>query len=96
MSKKKMTLQDVIPVPVIKIREGFSGRKRQSMQPELIRVINSKKRVLEIDYNYNTCDLRMEVSNEDNAITLNESEAKRLHKALSRFLDFREHLHDSF
>lgn len=70
--------------------------KKQSMQPELIRVINSKKRVLEVDYNYNTCDLRMEVDNEYSAITLNESEAKKLHKALSRFLDFREHLRDNF
>lgn len=70
--------------------------KKQSMQPELIRVINSKKRVLEVDYNYNACDLRMEVDNEDSAITLNESEAKKLHKALSRFLDFRKHLRENF
>ena len=70
--------------------------KKQSMQPELIRVINSKRRVLEVDYGYNTCDLQMRVDNEDCAITLNETEAKKLHKALSRFLGLREHLRDNF
>lgn len=71
-------------------------KNKKLMQPELIRVINSKKRILEIDYNYNTCDLRTEIENEDSSITLSESEVKRLHNALSRFLDFRKHLRDTF
>ncbi|MDD3037929.1 hypothetical protein [Bacteroides sp.] len=70
-------------------------KAKKSMRPELIRVIRSRKRGLEIDYNFNTCDLRMEFDNEIGEITLNESEAKRLHKAISRFLDFREHLREN-
>lgn len=70
--------------------------KKKSMQPELIRVINAKRRVLEVDYGYNTCDMRTRVDNEESTITLNESEAKKLHKALSRFLDLREYLRDNF
>lgn len=66
--------------------------KPKSQQPELIRVINSKKKSLEVDYNYNTCDIRFGNNLDYESITLNESEVKRLNKALSRFLDFRKHL----
>lgn len=69
---------------------------KKAKQPELIRVINSKKRVLEIDYNYNTCELRMEVDQEYSSIILSEREAKRLNKGISKFLEFRQHLHDNF
>ncbi|MBD8349375.1 hypothetical protein [Dysgonomonas sp. HGC4] len=71
-------------------------KQTKSMQPELLRVINSKQRVLEVDYNYNTCDLRIGTIQDYNSITLNESEAKRLHKALAKFLKFRKHLLETF
>ncbi len=72
------------------------SNNKSPQQPELIRVVNQKKRVVEIDYNYNTCDLRMFIDNEYSQITLNESEVKRLNKALSRFLKFRGHLLKTF
>lgn len=67
-------------------------KQTKSLQPELIRVINSKKRVLEVDYNYNTCDIRIEKDFELTSITLSQSEAKKLQKALTRYLNFRQHL----
>jgi len=64
----------------------------KQLHPERIPVIRSKKRNMEVDYNYNTCTIRFGEEFDYNSIELNEREAVKLHKALSKFIELRDRL----
>ena len=66
--------------------------KKKALQPELIKVVSSKKRNLEVDYNYNTCSVTIGVEFDFNGIDLNEGEVRRLQKALAKFIEVRDAL----
>jgi hypothetical protein len=68
----------------------------KSLNPEIIRVIRSKRRNLEIDYDYNVCSIRIGEEFDYKSIGLNENEAKKLHKALSKFIELRDALRKDF
>lgn len=67
-------------------------KKRTVLQPKFIKVINSKKRTLEVDFNYNRCQVTVGAEFDYTSIDLNEAEARRLHKALSQFINLRDYL----
>jgi hypothetical protein len=72
------------------------SKKAQTFHPDIISVVKSKQRILEVDYNHNTCEISTGDSIDDVSIKLSEYEVKKLSKALSKFLDFRKHLRETF
>ena len=61
-----------------------------------INVIRSAIRRLDVEYNWNVCSIKSAEVSDYDCIHLNESEVRRLQKALSKFLEHRDNLRKDF
>ena len=61
-----------------------------------INIIRSAIRRLDIEYNWNVCTIKSAEVSDYDCIHLNESETRRLQKALSKFLEQRDNLKKEF
>lgn len=72
------------------------SKKVIHFHPDTVLVVKSKERLLEVFYDENRCEISVGDSIEFLSITLSEHEAKKMRSALNRFIDYREHLKETF
>lgn len=72
------------------------SKKVTHFHPDTVLVVKSKERLLEVFYDENRCEICVGDSIEYLTITISEYEAKKMRSALNRFIDYREHLKETF